>query len=124
VYLSSYDRDTKRLRFSYAVVQRGAAADGGDLYVVDDPAQYTAGLASAVQITSGGGICGPAGSTCTPDQLIAATGAGLFAEVAIDADGNLKIVVEKAAGAKLADTQAWPSASPSATTSPSQSAGG
>jgi hypothetical protein len=112
VYLSSYDRETKRLRYSYAARQRTPGSDGHDVYVVNDPAQFSAGLAAAIEITSGGGICGPAGSSCTADQLIAAAGAGLFAEVAIDADGNLKVVIEKAPPSKLADAQVPPSSSP------------
>ncbi len=51
-------------------------------------------LAPAASIVSGGTLCPPAGSACTPAQLIAAAGAGFFAEVAIDVTGTLRSVVE------------------------------
>ena len=124
VYIFGFDRSAKRIKFSYAVVKPGAAPDGGDVYVVNDPTPYSAGIAADIRITSGGTICPPAGSSCTPDELIKAADAGLFAQVAIDVDGNLKVVIEKGAPAKAATSQPAqsspsgsapaPSASPSA----------
>jgi hypothetical protein len=112
VYIFGYDQDAQRLKFAYAELRQGGAPGGGDLYVVNDPTPYSAGIASDIRITSGGTICPPAGSACTPDELIAAADAGLFAQVAIDADGNLKVVVEEGAPAKSATSQA-PSGPPS-----------
>jgi hypothetical protein len=94
--------------------------------VVNNPTSYSAGIAAGIQITSGGTICPPAGSSCTPDELIAAADAGLFAQVAIDVDGNLKLVIEKGAPAQGASSQRAPSSpsssAPAATPSPGSSA--
>jgi hypothetical protein len=121
VYIFGYDHAAGRIKFNYAVVQPGAASDGGDLYVVNDPTQYSAGLAADLQIASGGTVCPPAGSSCTPDELIKAADAGLFAQVAIDVDGNLKLVTEKGAPAKAASSQPAPSSPSGSGSAPSAS---
>ena len=94
IHVSGYDQSSKRLAYQFASVQPGAGVDGGDLYQVLDSDTFTAALAPSVTITSGGGICPPAGAACTPDQLIQAAGSGFFAVVAIDARGELRSVIE------------------------------
>ncbi len=92
IHLSGYDQATGRFAYQFAtVVPQDAGADG---YVISGPQTFTAALAPAATIVSGGTLCPPAGSSCTPDQLIAAADSGLFAEVAIDVTGALRSVVE------------------------------
>ena len=124
VYFSGYDQAALRIKFSYAVVEPGAAPDGGDLYAVNDPTTYSAGIAADIQITSGGTICPPAGSSCTPGELIKAADAGLFARVAIDVDGNLELVIEKGAPAQAATSQRAPSSPSGSAPAPTPGPGG
>jgi hypothetical protein len=94
VRVSGYDPASERLAYQFAVVQAGAGAGGSDLYHVIDPDTFTAALAPSLAITSGGGICAPAGSACTRDELIRAADSGFFAVVAIDAQGELRSIIE------------------------------
>jgi hypothetical protein len=109
VYIFGYDGVAERIKFAYAVAQKGAGPDGQDLYVVNDPKPYNAGIAASVKITSGGMICPPAGSTCTVTELIDAASSGFFAQVAIDAAGNLAVVTEKGGPPPSSDTRQKPS---------------
>jgi len=94
IHVSGHDPATGRLAYQFATVQSGAGSGGGDRYVVSDPQTFTAALAPSAIIVSGGGICPQAGSACTPDQVIGAADSGFFAEVAIDAAGALRSIVE------------------------------
>jgi hypothetical protein len=94
IHVSGYDQVSSRLVYQFATVQLAAGDDGGDLYLISDPDTFTAPLAPSVTVTSGGSICPPAGSTCTPDQVIRAADSGFFAEVAIDAAGVLRSIIE------------------------------
>jgi hypothetical protein len=94
VRVSGYDPASERLAYQFAVVQAGAGTGGSDLYHVIDPDTFTAALAPAGGLTSGGGICAPAGSACTRDELIRAADSGFFAVVAIDAQGELRSIIE------------------------------
>lgn len=94
IHVSGYDQASERLAYQFASVRPGAAIDGTDLYQVIDSDTFTAALAPSATITSGGNLCPPAGSTCTPDQLIAAADSGFFAVVAIDARGEIRSLVE------------------------------
>lgn len=99
IHLSGYDQATGRFAYQFATALPQA---GG--YVISGPRTFTAVLAPAATITSGGTLCPPAGSSCSPDQLIAAVDSGFFAEVAIDVTGALRSVLEvgdQAATAKL-----------------------
>lgn len=89
IHLSGYDQATGRFSYQFAT----AAPQAGE-YVLSGPRTFTAPLAAAATITSGGSLCPPAGSSCTPQQLIAAADSGIFAEVAIDVTGALRSVVE------------------------------
>jgi hypothetical protein len=95
IWVSGYDSPSLSVLFQYARVQHGAGSDGGDLYSIDSPATYRAGLARAVTIVSGRTLCPPAGNRCTSSQLIAAAPNGFYAEVGIDADGSLQSVIER-----------------------------
>jgi hypothetical protein len=122
VFIFGYDTGSKRIKFAYAVTQPGAGPNGSDLYAVQDPHPYSAGIATDVQITSGGTICPPAGNTCTSQQLIsAASSGGFFAEVAIDANGNLRVVVERDSPT-AADAKLMPAPTVTPTASPAESA--
>jgi hypothetical protein len=94
IHVSGYDQAGERLSYQFASVRSGAGIDGGELYQVLDSHTYTAALAPSMTITSGGGICLPAGSACTRDQLIGAADSGFFAVAAIDARGALRSLVE------------------------------
>ncbi|MDQ1739661.1 MAG: hypothetical protein QOE53_1313 [Pseudonocardiales bacterium] len=94
IHVSRYDQASERLAYQFAAVQPGAGIGGRDLYQVIDSDTFTAALAPSVTITSGGGICPPAGSACTVDQLIGAADSGFFAVVAIDARGELRSIIE------------------------------
>ncbi len=103
VYISGYDKATGRIEYQFATVQPGTG--GNDLYQVSGTDTFSARPADAITITSGGALCPPAGSSCTLDQLISAADFGFFAEVAIDAGGQLRSVVEvgsQSTAAKLA----------------------
>lgn len=94
IFVSGYDRANQRLLFEFAVVNPGAGPNGSDTYRVDSPRQYSAGLASDLTVTSGGQLCPPAGSRCTPAQLIAGAGTGFFAIAAIDPADQLHSIIE------------------------------
>jgi hypothetical protein len=123
VFIFGYDTGSKQIKFAYAVTQPGAGPNGSDLYTVNDPHPYSAGIATDIQITSGGTICPPAGSTCTSQQLIsaAASSDGFFAEVAIDADGELRVVVERDSAPSAADAQLTPAPTVTPAASPTES---
>ncbi len=107
VYFTGYDRVRGRIDYRFATRTSQPGAGGGYLYQVSGPQTYTATLAGAIVVTSGGTICSPAASSCTVDQLTSAADSGFFAEVAIDAAGRLRSVVEvggQAAAARLAPT--------------------
>lgn len=91
IHVSGYDQTSGRLAYQFAVQ---AGGDGGDQYEISDSDTFTAALAPSITITSGGGICPPAGAACTRDQLIQAAGSGFFAVAAIDAQGDLRSIVE------------------------------
>jgi len=94
IHLSGYDPATGRFSYQFAVTApEGTGADGSG-YQVSSPDTYTAVLAPAASIVSGGTICPPAGSACTPDQLIGAADTGFFAQAAIDVSGALRSIVE------------------------------
>jgi|GEM_PF-2796926 len=114
IHLSGYDQATGRFAYQFATAVPQA---GG--YVISGPRTFTAALAPAATITSGGTLCPPAGSSCTPDQLIAAADSGFFAEVAIDVTGALRSVVEVGDQAVTAKLLPLPS---TATTPPGRSA--
>jgi hypothetical protein len=88
IHVSGYDQATGRFAYQFAT------AVPQDAYVISGRQTFTAVLAPAATITSGGTLCPPAGSSCTPDQLIAAADSGFFAEVAIDVTGALRSVLE------------------------------
>jgi hypothetical protein len=92
IHVSGYDQDSGRFDYQFATAVPQAAGVGG--YLISGPQTFTAALAPSATITSGGSLCPPAGSSCTPQQLIAAADSGFFAEVAIDVTGALRSVVE------------------------------
>lgn len=92
IHVSGYDRATGRLFYQFATVVPQTAGAAG--YVISGPRTFTAALAPSAAITSAGTLCPPAGSRCTPDQLIAAADSGFFAEAAIDVTGTLRALVE------------------------------
>jgi hypothetical protein len=94
IRVSGYDQGRARLVYQFATVRPHAGVDGADLYLISDRQSFTAALAPTITIISGGGICPPAGSTCTPDELIQAADSGFFANVAIDAAGVLRSIIE------------------------------
>jgi len=94
IHLSGYDPATGRFSYQFAAADPDGTGGDGSGYLVSSPDTYTAILAPTASIVSGGSLCPPAGSACTPDQLIAAADTGLFAEVAIDVTGTLRSVVE------------------------------
>lgn len=94
IRVSGYDQASGRLVYQFATVRPRAGADGRDQYLVSDRQSFSAPLAPSVTITSGGGICPPAGSACTPDQVIRAAESGFFAVVAIDTAGVLRSITE------------------------------
>lgn len=94
IHVSGYDQARSRLLYQFATVRPHAGIDGGDLYLISGRQGYSAALAPSITITSGGGICPPAGSTCTLDQVIQAADSGFFAQVAIDAQGVLRSIIE------------------------------
>jgi hypothetical protein len=110
IHVSGYDQASERLAYQFASVRSGAGIDGGDLYQVLAPDTFTAALAPSITITSGGGICPPAGSACTADQLIRAADSGFFAVVAIDSAGELRSVIE------VGDQSATPKLTPAPST--------
>lgn len=88
VHVSGYDQATGRLAYQFAV-------DGADgQYAIGSRQTFGAVLAPTASIVSGGTLCPPAGSRCTPDELAAASGAGFFAALAVDASGTVRSVVE------------------------------
>jgi len=93
IHVNGYDQASGRLAYQFAA-QAGTGSDGGDQYQILDSDTFTAALAPSITITSDGGICPAAGATCTRDQLIQAADSGFFAVVAIDADGDLRSIVE------------------------------
>lgn len=104
IRVSGYDQGSARLVYQFATVRPHAGVDGADLYLTSDRQSFTAALAPSVTIISGGSVCPPAGSVCTPDQLIRAADSGFFANVAIDAAGVLRSIIElgdEAPSAKL-----------------------
>jgi hypothetical protein len=113
IHFSGYDPATGRFSYQFAAVDPDGAGDDGSGYLVSSPDTYGAALAPAATIVSGGSICPPAGSVCTPDQLIAAVGSGVFAEVAIDTTGLLRSVFE--VGEQPATARLVPAPSGSAT---------
>ncbi|MEO6703980.1 MAG: hypothetical protein ABI140_12130, partial [Jatrophihabitantaceae bacterium] len=126
IFITGYDQASDRIVFQYAQVQRGAGSDGSDVYLVTDPARFSAAIATGISITSGGLLCPPAGSSCSVGQLIAAAGDGLFANVAIDPAGRLESIIE-VDNTTGSTAQPSPSASqnlagPAASSSPSPSA--
>jgi hypothetical protein len=118
VYFTGYDEARGRIAYQFASRQSGNAGT----YRVSGPAIFTATLAGSLTITSGGSLCPPAGSSCSPDQLFNAAESGFFAEVAIDAVGALRSVVE-VAGQSAAD-KAAPSTTPSLDSTPQTSPAG
>jgi hypothetical protein len=94
IRVSGYDQASSRLVYQFATVRPRAGIDGGDLYLISGRQSFSAALAPSMTITSGGSICPPAGSACTPDQLINAAESGFFAQVAIDAAGVLRSIIE------------------------------
>ena len=117
IFVTGYDSNLSRIRYQYAHSQPGAGPGGSDLFTVEGSATYSAGLAEGIQITSGGVICPPAGSTCTVQQLITAADRGFFADAAIDTVGNLRSVIERDNTGQTSGTayQAAPVPSSSAT---------
>jgi len=115
IHLSGYDQATGRFAYQFATAVPQAA--GG--YVISGPQTFTAALAPTATITSGGSLCPPAGSSCTPQELIGAADSGIFAEVAIDVTGALRSVVEVGDQAVVAQRRPLP---PTATTPPGHSA--
>jgi hypothetical protein len=93
IHVSGYDPASGRVAYQFATVNPDSGA-GGERYLISGTETFTVPLAPSITITSGGGICLPAGSSCAPDQLIRAADSGFFAEAAIDADGVLRSVVE------------------------------
>ena len=135
VYVSGYHAATRRIRYEFADVS--TASDGSTRYRVSSPQRFSARIAAAVVVISGGTICPPADSRCTPAQLIAASVRGFFAEVAIDSSGQLQAVIERDSTATPVAPQrsgappspsapalvgSPPSASPAPSTSPAASA--
>jgi len=94
IHVSGYRPASNRLAYQFASVRPGAGIGGGDLYQVLAPDTFTASLAPSATITSGGGICAPAGSACTVDQVIQAADSGFYALAAIDAQGELRSLIE------------------------------
>ena len=117
IHVSGYDQASKRLAYQFASVQPGAGTDGGDLYEVLDSDTFTAALAPSITITSDGGICPPAGASCTLDQLIRAADSGFFAVVAIDARGELRSIIEVAGQSASPKLLPVPSTAPAAESS-------
>ncbi len=120
VQFVGWDPGSSQLIYTYAQVQHGAGAGGSDVYSVTDQTRYRALLAPDAPIVSGTTLCPPAGSRCTPAQLESAAGQGVYAEVAIDASGVLRSVIERdnaPAGSSAPSTQPTPSPTPSATSS-------
>ena len=104
IRVSGFDQASSRLVYQFATVRPRAGIDGGDLYLISDRRSFSAALAPLTTITSAGSICPPAGSACTPDQLINAADSGFFARVAIDSTGVLRSIIEvggEPAAAKL-----------------------
>jgi hypothetical protein len=101
-----------RLSFYFATVHSGAGAGGSDLYEVTDRRGFSVGIDPAVQITSGSVLCPPTGSRCTSTDLIGAADKGFFAEVGIDASGNLRVVAERDNAAATSSPAPDASASP------------
>ena len=120
VHFSGYDPATGRFSYQFAAADPSGTSGDSSGYLVSNPDTYTAALAPTASIVSGGSICPPAGSACTPDELIAAAEAGVYAEVAIDATGTLRSVVE--VGEQLASAQAAPGPDTSASPATSRSA--
>ncbi len=112
VHLSGYDPATGRFSYQFAAPDPAGTGGDGSGYLVSSPDTYTAALAPTAPIVSGGSICPPAGSACTPDELAAAAETGVYAEVAIDAAGTLRSVVE--VGEQPASAQAAPGPASSA----------
>lgn len=112
IHVSGYDQVSGRLVYQFATVRPRGAADGGEQYLISDRQIFTAALAPSVTIISGGSICPPAGSTCTPDQVIRAAGSGFFARVAIDTTGVLRSIIEVGDQPGVAKLPPAPSASP------------
>ena len=108
IHVSGYDQTSQRLVYQFAAVHAG-------VYRIADPTPYAAVLAPSLTITSGGGICPPAGSACTRDQLIRAADSGFFAVAAIDAQGQLRSLIEVA---EVAEQSAAPKLAPAPSTSP------
>jgi hypothetical protein len=94
IYVSGYDRPSRTLVFEYASLVPGAGAGGSDLYRVSAPAQFRAGLAADLSITSGGQLCPPAGSSCSVAELIGEAAKGFFAEAAINPAAEFESIVE------------------------------
>jgi hypothetical protein len=112
VYFTGYDPASGRLAYQFA--SREPIAPGGiQWYRVSDRHTFTATLADSATITSGGTLCPPAGSTCTADQLLNAVESGFFAEVAIDAAGALRSVIEVDQPAAAVKAAPVPGTSPS-----------
>ncbi|MGX7680909.1 hypothetical protein ACSMXN_18640 [Jatrophihabitans sp. DSM 45814] len=95
VFIDGYNGAHATVSFEYATIRPGAGRDGQDLYLVESKRTYSAGLAPDISIVSGSTICPPAGSLCTPAELVAASTTGFFAEVGIDAGGVLRSVIER-----------------------------
>lgn len=116
IHLSGYDQTSGQLQFEFATAEHGAGAGGSDLYSISSPRQFSAAIAPGISITSAGSICPPTGSSCTVGQLIAEAGSGFFAEAAIDADGQLRSVIE-VDNAPISFEGPWQPPSPTAATS-------
>ncbi|CAN5457153.1 hypothetical protein BH10ACT8_BH10ACT8_21240 [soil metagenome] len=116
IHVEGYDSSTGELQFRYAVAQAGLG--GQPHFVTVTGRQYEVAIAAGIQITSGGTLCPPAGSSCTTEQLVRASADGFFAEVAIDADAALRSVIELDSAPALGSASAAPSPS---TTSPQPS---
>lgn len=92
VYFTGYDPVSGRIAYQFATRQPDSA--GSVLYRVSGSDSFTATVANSITITSGGTLCHPAGGSCTKNQLFDAAKSGFFAEVAVDAAGALRSVVE------------------------------
>ncbi|MEO6504157.1 MAG: hypothetical protein ABIQ09_19900 [Jatrophihabitantaceae bacterium] len=114
IHVNGYDHASGRLAYQFATRKPHGGAAGRDLYLISGKQTFTAALDPAATVISGGSICPPAGNACTPDQVISAADYGFFAEVAIDAAGVLRSIIE--VGDQSADTKVTPV--PSATAQP------
>jgi hypothetical protein len=108
IHVDGFDAASYRTQFRYAVLDPAAGTDAAPGYRVASDRSYSAGLAPDLRITSGRSICPPAGTVCSTDELIAAAANGFYAEVAIDAAGQLQSVIERDDGQSTGGRRALP----------------